>query len=111
MFYTYCPLLNKTMCGTNTTNMSLPVNKTMSTFRITDLRFYETDDFEAFGYDNLTALKAEMPDRYDACYYLIETPYEFYKNLSFDAKLKVSIKEQKNVDVMMFSGMHFNNLT
>lgn len=100
MFFTYCPGINKDLCGTESQNLTLRAAPKRETHEIANIRHRNMTDYAAAGFSSLAELKEKQKDIFEACYYVIETPQYLYSS----GTVRMEILEQKNVDLMLFSG-------
>ena len=91
LFYTYCPLVNNTMCGTESEELVLETSIEENSFSIETLRWKD---------------KYYKLPQYDACYYVIKNPPHVYEP---GAKLKLKITEMRNLDIYLFGGENQTN--
>lgn len=90
-YYTYCPLINSTMCGTEELDNSLIAKNEAQIFSFDKLRWKD---------------KYYKLPQYDACYYILKNPPYIYRP---DAKLLVKFTKMSNVEIYLLAGENQTN--
>lgn len=74
LYYTDCPLINRTMCGTDNEEMELRAGVAQRRFRWDGIR--------------------RAPGRYDACYYIIKAQSPLLKSGSIQIKMNAYVNTE-----------------
>ena len=98
MFYTWCPKINKANCQIQSTTKGVALSDSMTitatpsklSFTKSNLQNLNYTDLtiKSPPYANLAALKTAKPDKFDHCYYILETPKYLYKSGTIKMKIK-----------------------